>query len=40
MYYKEGLNVIRLLQVSFETAVLDIINSDPNTRKSDATTIS
>jgi hypothetical protein len=36
MYY----NVIRLLQVSSETAVLDIINSDPNSSKLDATTIS
>jgi hypothetical protein len=40
MYYKVGLSVIRLLQVSFETAVLDIISSDPNTSKLDATTIS
>jgi hypothetical protein len=40
MYYKVGSSVMRLLQISFETGVLDIISSDPNTSKLDATTIS
>jgi len=40
MYYKVGLNVIRLLQVSFKTCVLDNIKCDPNMSKLDATTIS
>jgi hypothetical protein len=39
MYYKVGLNLARLLQVSFETGVLDVINSEPNMSKLDATTI-
>jgi hypothetical protein len=40
MYSKVGLNLAMLLLVSFETGVLDVINSEPNMSKLDATTIS